>query len=339
VQAAWRNASPHQALGRPMKVSKEDVIGVLTAVEYWLEERDEAADLRGAMMFSIQLQGANLKGANLSGARLIGDLGRVNLEQAVLKGTDGAADMKNQSMGLMRANIVSAKLRGADLSGSDFSRADFSFSDLSGVNLAGATLVGAAFSGTDLRAPTSQRQPERLEVHRHRLRGADRPGEFQHSDFSRREWTDTAKKQGARTAGDEESTARCALVAVSCSLISALGQLLAAQAIYRVLRVCGSEQPVVLQSRRRGVREQDRRAARGRARLEVEYTWFPQRMGFIRNTLRGREPDSDRFKCDLVPGVPVGFELAATTKPYYRSTYALAYLKGKGLDAVKAPRT
>ena len=70
---------------------------------------------------------------------------------------------------------------------------------------------------------------------------------------------------------------------------------------------------------------------------KLEYTWFPQRMGFIRNTLRGREPDSDRFKCDLVPGVPVGFELAATTKPYYRSTYALAYLKGKGLDGVKVP--
>jgi quinoprotein dehydrogenase-associated probable ABC transporter substrate-binding protein len=60
-------------------------------------------------------------------------------------------------------------------------------------------------------------------------------------------------------------------------------------------------------------------------------------MGFIRNTLRGREPDSDRFKCDLVLGVPVGFELAATTKPYYRSTYALAYVKGRGLDAIKVP--
>ena len=46
VQAAWRNASPHQAFGRPMKVSKEDVIGVLTAVEYWLNERDPAAEFR-----------------------------------------------------------------------------------------------------------------------------------------------------------------------------------------------------------------------------------------------------------------------------------------------------
>ena len=44
VEAAWRNASPHQALGRPMKVSKEDVIGVLTALEYWFGERDEAAE-------------------------------------------------------------------------------------------------------------------------------------------------------------------------------------------------------------------------------------------------------------------------------------------------------
>ena len=46
-QAAWRNASPHQALGRPMKVSKEDIIGVLTAVEYWFGERDEAVEETG----------------------------------------------------------------------------------------------------------------------------------------------------------------------------------------------------------------------------------------------------------------------------------------------------
>lgn len=44
VQAAWRNASPHQALGRPMKVSKEDIVGVITALEYWFEERDAAAE-------------------------------------------------------------------------------------------------------------------------------------------------------------------------------------------------------------------------------------------------------------------------------------------------------
>src|SRR5437879_2532386 len=44
VQAAWSNASPHQALGRPMKVSKEDIVGVLAAVEHWFDERDHAAE-------------------------------------------------------------------------------------------------------------------------------------------------------------------------------------------------------------------------------------------------------------------------------------------------------
>ena len=46
VQAAWRNAGPHQAIGRPMKVSKEDIVGVLAAVQYWFEDRDVVAEER-----------------------------------------------------------------------------------------------------------------------------------------------------------------------------------------------------------------------------------------------------------------------------------------------------
>jgi L-seryl-tRNA(Ser) seleniumtransferase len=44
VRAAWANASPHQALGRPMKVSKEDIVGLVAAVEYWFNERDHAGE-------------------------------------------------------------------------------------------------------------------------------------------------------------------------------------------------------------------------------------------------------------------------------------------------------
>lgn len=69
---------------------------------------------------------------------------------------------------------------------------------------------------------------------------------------------------------------------------------------------------------------------------KLEHTWFPQRMGFIRNTLRAKEDNADHFKCDLVTGVPKGFDLAATTRPYYRSSYAMAYVKGKGLDRVRS---
>src|SRR5438477_75171 len=62
-----------------------------------------------------------------------------------------------------------------------------------------------------------------------------------------------------------------------------------------------------------------------------------ERGGIQRHRSARRNPGSNRFKCDLVIGVPVGFELASTTKPYYRSTYALVYVKGKGLDSVTAP--
>ena len=68
---------------------------------------------------------------------------------------------------------------------------------------------------------------------------------------------------------------------------------------------------------------------------ELKYEWFPQRMGFIRNTLRAEE--KGKYKCDLVMSVPEHFELAATTKPYYASTYALVYVKGRGLDSVTEP--
>lgn len=67
---------------------------------------------------------------------------------------------------------------------------------------------------------------------------------------------------------------------------------------------------------------------------QIAYTWYPQRMGFIRNTLRAKEPNSDSYKCDLVTGVASGFDMGATTRPYYRSAYAMAYVKGKGLDSV-----
>ncbi|MEE8116332.1 MAG: hypothetical protein V3T28_04405 [Gemmatimonadales bacterium] len=45
VRAAVANAAPHHALGRPMKVSKEEIVGAVTAVEAWMQ-RDLAAEYR-----------------------------------------------------------------------------------------------------------------------------------------------------------------------------------------------------------------------------------------------------------------------------------------------------
>ena len=57
----------------------------------------------------------------------------------------------------------------------------------------------------------------------------------------------------------------------------------------------------------------------------VEYTWWAQRRGFFRNTLKAG-------LCDVVIGLPSGFEMALTTKPYYRSTYVFLYRKDRGLS-------
>jgi mxaJ protein len=57
----------------------------------------------------------------------------------------------------------------------------------------------------------------------------------------------------------------------------------------------------------------------------VEYTWWAQRRGFFRNTLKAGT-------CDVVIGVPAGFEMALTTKPYYRSTYVFLSRKDRHVN-------
>jgi len=42
LQAAWINSAPHHAFGRSLKVGKEEIIGMLTAVECWVKRDHEA---------------------------------------------------------------------------------------------------------------------------------------------------------------------------------------------------------------------------------------------------------------------------------------------------------
>lgn len=62
-------------------------------------------------------------------------------------------------------------------------------------------------------------------------------------------------------------------------------------------------------------------------KLPVVYTWFPKTMGFVRMTLAAK-------KCDLVVGWGQGDDLVLNTNAIYRSTSALIYKKGTGLDGV-----
>jgi mxaJ protein len=54
----------------------------------------------------------------------------------------------------------------------------------------------------------------------------------------------------------------------------------------------------------------------------VSYTWWAQRRGNIRNTLKAGA-------CDVIMGVPADLGMVATTKPYYRSTYVFVTRVGE----------
>ena len=60
--------------------------------------------------------------------------------------------------------------------------------------------------------------------------------------------------------------------------------------------------------------------------VPVTYTWWPNTMGFVSNTLFAR-------KCDVVLGTAAGNDMMQNTNPYYRSAYALVYRDDSGLSA------
>ena len=124
---------------------------------------------------------------------------------------------------------------------------------------------------------------------------------------------------------------------LSCLAGTALAQPMAPPGQDKVLRVCQDPNNLPLSNRALAGFE-NKIAALFAQQLgwKLEHTWFPQRMGFIRNTLRAKDDNSDHYKCDLVTGVAKGFDMAATTRPYYHSSYAMAYVKGKGLDRVRS---
>ena len=157
------------------------------------------SNLRGAVMFSMQLRGADLRGADLTGGRFIGDLQQADLRGAHLANLDGAADMKNQSMGLMHAVISSANLSRADLHGADLSRADFSFSTLDGADLRSTRIFGGDFSGASLAGAdmtdSDLRESKFIDTD---FSGADLTrADLSGSVFRNPRGLDTAKRQGA----------------------------------------------------------------------------------------------------------------------------------------------
>jgi quinoprotein dehydrogenase-associated probable ABC transporter substrate-binding protein len=62
-------------------------------------------------------------------------------------------------------------------------------------------------------------------------------------------------------------------------------------------------------------------------KLPLEYTWFPQVTGFVRNTLSAK-------RCDVVMGYVAAGDVIQNTNPYYKSAWALIYPKDGNWDGV-----
>jgi mxaJ protein len=56
---------------------------------------------------------------------------------------------------------------------------------------------------------------------------------------------------------------------------------------------------------------------------QLSYTWWPHQRGLIRRTL-------NEARCDVLIGIPKGYDPVLWTKPYYRTAYVIAYVRGRG---------
>jgi mxaJ protein len=109
---------------------------------------------------------------------------------------------------------------------------------------------------------------------------------------------------------------------VAAAIFSAIIQPVAA----RTLRVCADPNNMPFSNQaREGFENKIAELVARDLGATVQYTWWAQRRGFVRNTLKTGD-------CDVWPGVAAGMDMLTTTRPYYRSTYVFVSRKADGLD-------
>lgn len=98
----------------------------------------------------------------------------------------------------------------------------------------------------------------------------------------------------------------------------------------RVLRVCATPQNLPYSNEQgEGFENKIAEIIADELKIPVEYTWFPQGPGLVRRTLAAK-------KCDVLMQTVQADEYTLNTNHYYRTTYALVYREGHGLDGVKS---
>jgi mxaJ protein len=94
----------------------------------------------------------------------------------------------------------------------------------------------------------------------------------------------------------------------------------------RVLRVCSDPNNMPFSNDRlEGFENRIAAIVAADLHAELQYVWRAQRRGFFRSALK-------EGQADFVVGVPVGFDMALTTRPWYRSTYVFVARRAKRLE-------
>jgi mxaJ protein len=110
---------------------------------------------------------------------------------------------------------------------------------------------------------------------------------------------------------------RWSIVAALVALVLGAPTPAAAQSVApaHVLRVCADPNNLPYSNERQeGFENRIAELVARELKAELRYTWWAQRRGYIRNSLRAG-------LCDVFIGMPTGLDMVLVTRPYYRSTY------------------
>ena len=115
------------------------------------------------------------------------------------------------------------------------------------------------------------------------------------------------------------------LVLITCGILLCAASTASAAPAGRTLRVCSDPNNLPFSNNRgEGLENALANLIASDMHARVEYTWWAQRRGFIRNTLKAN-------RCDVVMGIPSSFEQVLPTAPYYRSSYVFVSRKDRHL--------
>ena len=124
-----------------------------------------------------------------------------------------------------------------------------------------------------------------------------------------------------RAAGRRRGRASSSLVLLVCGLVASAASADQGEPI----RVCADPDNLPYSNEeRQGFENKIAEVIAQELGASLDYYWWPAQMGMVRNTLQ-------KDRCDVLISIPMGFDPVLWTKPYYRSSYLLAYRSDRKL--------